>query len=219
MCSRGRSPGRISGTPKVAAEAARPRSTLGADYFRRLYAANPDPWGFATSAYERAKYAATLTALPRQRYRAGFEIGCSIGVLTRALAARCERLLAVDLLPEVLARARACCAGLPQVAFRRMAVPDQLPADRFDLIVLSEVGYYLAPADLDRLSDFIAAALWPQGHLLMIHWTGATDYPLSGDQVHDRVMAHAAGALRRHSGRRAPSYRLDVLERCATAPS
>ena len=185
------------------AEAARCRPTLGAGYFRRLYAADPDPWGFATSAYERAKYAATLAALPRQRYRAGFEIGCSIGVLTRKLAARCERLLAVDLLAEVVARARARCAGLPQVAFERMAVPDRLPGERLDLIVLSEVGYYLGSTDLDRLSDFIAAALWPRGHLLMVHWTGATDYPLSGDQVHERVMAHAAGTLQRHSGRRA----------------
>lgn len=201
----------------MTAEAARPSQSLDTDYFRRLYEADPDPWRFATSPYERAKYAATLAALPRVRYRAGFEIGCSIGVLTRDLAARCERLLAVDLLPEVLAAARARCAGLPQVVFRRMAVPDQLPAGRFDLIVVSEVGYYLATADLDRLADFIMGALLPQGHLVMVHWTGATDYPLSGDQVHERVLARSAGRLTRLSGTRAESYRLDVLERCATA--
>ncbi len=102
---------------------AAPRQTLGADYFQRLYAADPDPWGFATSAYERAKYDATLAALPRARYRAAFEIGCSIGVLTRELAARSGRLLAVDLLPQVLERARARCRGLDHVSFARMAVP------------------------------------------------------------------------------------------------
>ena len=52
-----------------------------------------------------------------------FEIGCSIGVLTRKLARRCERLLAVDLLPEILARAPARCADLPGVSFPRLAVP------------------------------------------------------------------------------------------------
>lgn len=199
----------------MSAEPARPRQTLGAAYFRRLYAADPDPWSFATSAYERAKYAATLAALPRARYRAGFEIGCSIGVLTRDLAARCEQLLAVDLLPEVLARARRRCAGLPQVAFARMAVPDEWPAGRFDLIVLSEVGYYLVPADLDRLADLIAAALLPEGHLVMVHWTRATDYPMSGDQVYERLTARAASRLEALAGQRAASYRLDVLARSA----
>jgi hypothetical protein len=72
----------------VTVEAVRPRQSLRADYFRRLYAADPDPWAFATSSYERATYDATLAALPCPRYRAGFEIGCSIGVLTRDLAAR-----------------------------------------------------------------------------------------------------------------------------------
>ena len=32
-------------------------------YFERLYARDPDPWRFATSEYERDKYAATLAAL------------------------------------------------------------------------------------------------------------------------------------------------------------
>jgi SAM-dependent methyltransferase len=201
----------------VTVEAVRPRQSLRADYFRRLYAADPDPWDFATSSYERAKYDATLAALPRPRYRAGFEIGCSIGVLTRDLAARCERLLAVDLLPEVLAGARRRCACLPHVKFERMAVPDQLPAGPFDLIVLSEVGYYLAPADLDRLANFFSTALRPQGHLVMVHWTGATDYPLSGDQVHERVTVRTAGLLRRLTARRGGRYRLDVLARCAAA--
>jgi SAM-dependent methyltransferase len=196
-----------------------PTETLGARYFERLYAADPDPWRFATSPYERAKYTATLAALPRARYQAAFEIGCSIGVLTRDLAQRCERLLAVDLLPEVLESARARCAGLPQVTLQRMAVPHQLPAGHFDLIVLSEVGYYLAAPDLDRLADFFAAALLPQGHLLMVHWTGATDYPLSGDQVHEHVLARSAGVLEPRAARRAESYRLDLLERAAAVAS
>ena len=33
-------------------------------YFEQLYASDPDPWRFATSDYERDKYAATLDALP-----------------------------------------------------------------------------------------------------------------------------------------------------------
>eukprot|EP01037_Dinobryon_pediforme_P001478 gene1476-1499_t len=58
------------------------------EHFEKLYAANPDPWNFNTSEYEAAKYAATLEALPRPRFHHGLEVGCSFGVLSRALAQR-----------------------------------------------------------------------------------------------------------------------------------
>ncbi|MDX1541958.1 MAG: SAM-dependent methyltransferase, partial [Geminicoccaceae bacterium] len=74
----------------------RPRQSLPASYFDEKYAADPDPWAFATSAYEAAKYQATLDALPRARYGSALELGCSIGVLTERLAARCTSLLALD---------------------------------------------------------------------------------------------------------------------------
>ena len=51
-------------------------------YFEQLYSRDPDPCRFATSEYERSKYAATLAAVPGQ-HQSCFEVGCSIGVLTR----------------------------------------------------------------------------------------------------------------------------------------
>ena len=84
----------------------RPRLT--ADYFDELYAGDPDPWGFETSAYEQAKYAATIDALEGRRYAGALEIGCSIGVLTARLAEHCDALLAVDAAQAAAdARARA----------------------------------------------------------------------------------------------------------------
>jgi hypothetical protein len=41
--------------------------TLGPAYFDNVYAADSDPWKFASSAYERDKYAATLAAFPKPR--------------------------------------------------------------------------------------------------------------------------------------------------------
>ncbi len=72
------------------------------EYFEQLYVRDPDPWRFATSGYERDKYAATLAALPNRRFASGFEVGCSIGVLTRQLAERCDALLAADGSPTAL---------------------------------------------------------------------------------------------------------------------
>ena len=61
-----------------------------AEHFRRLYARSADPWAFRTSAYEKEKYRQTIAALGERRFRSGFEPGCSIGVLTRMLAERCD---------------------------------------------------------------------------------------------------------------------------------
>jgi 2-polyprenyl-3-methyl-5-hydroxy-6-metoxy-1,4-benzoquinol methylase len=131
----------------------RATTSLPAGYFEQLYATSPDPWDFANSDYEAAKYAATLAALPRDRYPDALEIGCSIGVLTQLLAGRCDRLIALDAAEGALATARSRCAALPGVDLRHMAVPDDWPEGSFDLIMLSEVVYYLDRPDLTRLES------------------------------------------------------------------
>jgi hypothetical protein len=42
-----------------------PRQTLRPEYFDALYSADPDPWKFAASPYERAKYRLTLREGPK----------------------------------------------------------------------------------------------------------------------------------------------------------
>lgn len=184
-------------------------------YFEDVYRANEDPWGFETSPYERDKYAATVAALPRERYRSGFEIGCSIGVLTRKLASRCDALLAVDVVDSVLDRARERCRDLPQVRFARMVVPEEFPDDTFDLVVVSEVGYYWSRDALQVSRTRITGALAPRGHLLLVHWTPFVhDYPLTGDQVHEAFLDGSDGLPLRHLlGMKTDRYRLDLLER------
>ncbi|MDO9709476.1 SAM-dependent methyltransferase [Paracraurococcus lichenis] len=194
----------------------RAERTLPPGYFEALYAADPDPWRFASSDYERDKYAATIAALPRPRYGRAFEIGCSIGVLTAQLAARCDALLAVDAAEAPLAAAQARCAGLPKVAFRRMAVPADWPEGRFDLILLSEVVYYLDAADGARLARRVAESLTPGGEALLVHWTEETDYPLSGDAATEGFIAAAGLPVIRQQ--RAARYRLDLLGRQGSGP-
>ncbi|MCC3157896.1 nodulation S family protein [Hymenobacter sp. 15J16-1T3B] len=189
--------------------------TLGAAYFDEVYQANDDPWQFETSPYEHAKYADTLAALPAPHYARAFEIGCSLGVLTAQLASRCGHLLAVDVAEAALARARQRCANLPQVELRCLAVPDEFPPGPFDLILVSEVGYYWDLPTLQRAAALMIDALPPGGQLLLVHWTPAVhDYPLTGDEVHDYFLGlAAAGPLRHLHGHRAEQYRLDLLAR------
>lgn len=187
-------------------------NTLTPDYFDKVYAANADPWGFETSEYERGKYADTLHSLPRPKYNNAFEIGCSLGVLTAQLAPRCGRLLAVDGSDAPLTRARELCRHLPDVEIRQMQVPDQFPDGLFDLILISEVGYYWSPGDFQKAQATILQRLEPGGQLMLVHWTPPVhDYPLTGDEVHEAFLK--LPGLKRLSGHREETYRLDVLEK------
>jgi SAM-dependent methyltransferase len=185
--------------------------TLPARYFVELYASNPDPWRFTSSDYEREKYAATLRALPRARYARALEVGCSIGVFTRELGQRCSGLVALDVAPSAIEAARERCADLPRIDFLVGAVPEVWPEGRFDLIVLSEVLYFLDRDDLARLAAKVGRSLTSGGECVLVHWTGETDYPLSGDEAVERFIEEASPFCRPLAQRRTEQYRLDVL--------
>jgi SAM-dependent methyltransferase len=155
-------------------------TSLPPEYFEDKYRADIDPWRFRASAYESAKYHATLGALNRQRYKLALEAGCSIGVFTALLAPRCERLVAVDASETALREA--ALQPLPNVQFEVASLPEQFPAGTFDLIVLSEILYYFAPADLLRVAEKCGKALQAGGEIILCHWLGETDYPLTGAQ-------------------------------------
>jgi SAM-dependent methyltransferase len=183
-------------------------------YFDNLYRANPDPWQFETSDYEAAKYAATIAALPRSDYRSALEIGGSIGVLTEKLANSCQALLSIDVSALAQAQAIERCQGQTHVDFKIMRVPEEFPDQIFDLILISEVGYYWNWQDLLRSRQGLLDRLEVGGHLLLVHWTPyAKDYPLSGDAVHDAFLELSPTPLRHQLGKREPQYRLDLFER------
>lgn len=206
--------------PKQPAETptGRRAKSLDTDYFKGMYATESDPWRFATSAYERDKYAATLAALPRARYASGLEVGCSIGVFTHQLCPRCDALIGLDVVPSVLDEARARCADCPNVRFQLAAVPGAWPDGRFDLILISEVAYYLDRADLARLVARVAGSVLPEADIVLVHWLGLTHYPLSGDEAAEGFIAGAQGFARVLKQSRAAEYRLDVLRAFKPAP-
>ncbi|UFH56942.1 class I SAM-dependent methyltransferase [Spirosoma sp. KNUC1025] len=193
-----------------------PNNTLPTTYFDDVYRAKSDPWEFETSPYERSKYEATIAALPNERYANAFEIGCSIGVLSEMLAQRCDRLLAVDASELPLQTARKRLAPYKHVSVEQMSIPDTFPDGPFDLILLSEVGYYLAMNDLQRARQQLLAHLQTGGHVLLVHWTPfVPDYPLTGDQVHEQFLAIAGEGqpLRHLLGQRMDTYRLDLFQK------
>ncbi len=144
------------------------------------------------------------------RATAAFEAGCSIGVLTQALAARCDRLLAVDGSDAALRLARARCVDQPWVRFARMLLPqDWPPGERFDLMLFSEILYFLDAGDVRLVAAKAAASLLPGGAVVLVNWTGETDTPTTGEAA--AALFIQASGLAPVSRQRAPGYRLDVL--------
>ena len=165
-------------------------------YFEEIYRSDPDPWQFESSWYEQRKYALTVAALPERRYRSAFEPGCSIGVLTSLLAPRCDRLLATDIVPGVVDRARDRCRMSSGVRVERLAIPEEWPNGPFDLIVLSEIAYYFDGSELTEIMARILATTSPEATVVGVHWRGTTNYPLTGDEAHT-VMASTSGMQHR----------------------
>jgi SAM-dependent methyltransferase len=182
------------------------------DYFERMYAENPDPWSFETRWYDARKHGLTVGALPSRRYRSAFEPGCSTGLLTARLAGRCDRLLAVDAVPAAVATAADRLAGTPHVTVGTARLPADWPDGSFDLIVLSELGYYFDDADLATLIDRAAGSLAPGGDLVATHWRWPVgEHFRSGDEVHAALAA--APGLSRLARHEEADFLLEVFTR------
>jgi SAM-dependent methyltransferase len=154
-------------------------------YFDRLFADNDDPWAFRQRWYERRKRALTLALLTRPRYAAIFEPGCANGELSVELAPRCDRLVCCDTAAAAVALAKTRLMGFPHAQVQQSRLRAQWPDGRFDLIVLSELCYYLDADDLTRLIDCALAALSDDGQLLACHWRAPIDgCPQTAAQVH-----------------------------------
>ncbi len=186
-------------------------ATAAVERFERLYRESPDPWAYRTSEYERDKYAATLAALPKRSHGVCLELGCSIGVFTGQLAARCEHVVAIDFSLRALQLAREHLRGVGNVDLLRASFPEETPPGSWDLVVCSEILYYLQPPALQDAIGWIEAQLARGTCVLAVSWRGeGREEPLRGDEVHDRLARelarwHALDA--RHAG-----YRLDRFD-------
>jgi hypothetical protein len=183
-------------------------------YFDRMYAYSVDPWQLGQRWYEQRKYAITMALLPHPRYRHAFEPGCSVGVLTEQLASRCDRVTAADVVPAALQAAsrRLTEAGHGDaVTLLCRSIDDGWPATDFDLIVLSEVGYYLEPAALRATLDRELPRLTNPATVIAAHWRHAVaGYQMSGDKTNE-VIAATPG-LHRIGGYRDDDVTVDVFD-------
>ena len=152
-----------------------PQASVSEDHFVNLYLAKDDPWDVATKWHDQRKYAVTMASLPRERYRRCYEPGCSIGLLTRMLAERCDEVLAVDCVEAAVQQATEVVRDLANVRVETAMLPAGLPEGTFDLVVIGDLLYYLSAGDLTALLDGLVERLKPDGDLVSVHFRDRQD--------------------------------------------
>jgi SAM-dependent methyltransferase len=205
---------------------AAPRRPTGGDYFAAMWR-DDDPWDHAGRAYEQRKYDLTMAHLPRGRYRAAFEPGCATGLLTARLARRCDAVVAMDRHPRAVAITAARCRELGNVVARLGCLPGDVPdppatgtpggdgpapAPGFDLVVCSEVLYYLDAAGVRSALERTTGRCAPGAHLVAVHYRPhVPEHALSGDDAH--ALVDGSPAWRRLGGLEEPDFLLGVWGR------
>ncbi len=180
-------------------------SGVAQEHLQAIYADGDDPWGFRTSSYEQEKFRATADALLRPTYESALELGCGNGELARHIAPRCTLYTGVDAVAKALAAAR---RAVPKGRFVQAFLPGDLPDGPHDLIILSEVLYFLDPPALVSLGRDIASR-WPRAEVLAVTWLGPTGNPLEGEAALAVFVDATAPALTVAKIARTNHYRID----------
>lgn len=137
--------------------------------FEAMFRQNVDPWNYAASSFEAYKRRVLLAACGKRMRGRVLELACANGETTKALRPLSLRLLAVDASRTALAEARRRTAGLSRVTFRHALLPRDMPKGRFDLVVVSEILYYLPAKALAALLPRLEASLAPGGRIVVLH--------------------------------------------------
>lgn len=162
-----------------------PTATAPVERFADLYGDGADPWQTRTSWYERRKRDVVLACLPRERYRHAAEPGCGLGELTAALAARCDRVTASDPVQAAAEATRRVTDDAVTVLCAALPHDQAVPRDA-DLVVLSEVLYYLSADDVAQVADLIPAG----ADVVLAHWRGwPAEAPQDAAETHRRLTA------------------------------
>ena len=149
-------------------------------------ASKSDAWEQEPSELDQANHDRQIALLGGRRYGNVLEIGCGCGLFTRRLAEIADRVIAVDVSPAAIARARTAGPDHSAVEFQ-LANPmdyDVGAAGPWDLVVMSETIYeygWLYPLfDVGWLASELFAASRAGGRFVMANTYGAEkEYLLS----------------------------------------
>lgn len=177
--------------------------------FERKFAADPDPWKTWSSSFEQMKRRNLRHMVGTGRHGRVLEVAAGNGSNTSMLASRALRLTATEGTAsgaELTARA---VSGVPRTTVLQLDLAMPFPGPRYDLIVISEVLYYLDARTLSVLANNVANTLQPGGALVLAHHTAFfDDAQRSGADIHDLFLRRIRLPLTPDRELRARRYRM-----------
>lgn len=190
------------------------RAVIDPEGFEAKFREDIDPWNYANSPFEAFKRARLLQACGKGPFGRALELACATGMVTEALAPRCLSLTAVDASPTALQEAARRLGGQRCVRFALAILPDEMPRGPFDLIVVSELLYYLRANDLRRMVARMEKALAPGGRIVLLHHlTEFADAAVRPRAAQYYAVATLGRRLRRVFRINAGRYQVVALER------
>ncbi len=165
--------------------------------------------------------------MPEGVFANALEIGCAEGHFTLRLASRIGNLTAVDISTRALTRAKERCSKLGNVTFQRLDLNTSVVAGLFDLVVCSELLYYIRDQDLRAAIERILGHVRPGGFFLTTHARLVVDDPegsgfawdphftFGAETIANGIAAQPGIALQREF--RTPLYRIMLYQRLATS--
>lgn len=136
--------------------------------FEMVFALASDPWQY-TSVHAQTKYDHVLQLLLSSPISRVLELACAEGHFSVQLAPHVDRLTCADISQIALNRAAKRCTvhQLYNIEFVHLDITKDLLPGSFDLIVCSEVLYYVGgKSNLQKVCCKLADALAPGGYLI-----------------------------------------------------
>jgi LmbE family N-acetylglucosaminyl deacetylase len=181
-------------------------------HFEEMFERSSDPWGYDSVAYEANRFDRTIATLEGRQFENALELGCANGALTARLVEHCASLVATDVSQAALDVARTRLAGSANVTFEQGSLPNEMPNGSFDLIILSDMLYYLGLTGVAALMSKVAERARLDCRIVMTNYLGETSCALSGEMAAEIALAHLPG-WRRVFADRTDRLRIDVMER------
>ncbi|MEF2072208.1 class I SAM-dependent methyltransferase [Consotaella aegiceratis] len=137
--------------------------------FEAKFRQNADPWNYAGSRFEAFKRGVLLQACGAGQRGRVLELACANGVTTMALRTRVLRIVGIDASPTAIEAARHRTHDCDRIRVEVGLLPHDMPRGPFDLIVVSELLYYLPERNLFQTLARLRTATAPGGRVVLLH--------------------------------------------------
>jgi 2-polyprenyl-3-methyl-5-hydroxy-6-metoxy-1,4-benzoquinol methylase len=155
--------------------------------FNRFYWLDGDPFGAKNAKYELSKQDRLLDLISKREKYNALDVGCGNGFFSRRIAEHCEHLHGIDFSSQAIRLAQANCEEHLNISLAEQDIRSFQTSSSFDLIICSEVLYYLQGTELDDVVRNLHSISAPGAWLGLVGRAEAQLVPASLQKWFERI--------------------------------